>query len=200
LIYCGPERPRRLAGIGAGDYGRYDRYPIRPGAYDITGIGVIYAAYPDQGNANGLADSSQNTEPRGRQRIGFGRRGKQGPYPQVVRPVGFGLQGFICCTDGNPDDHISTCNPARKGAIHIPLPQMNSIGAAGQRDVHPVVDYERDGQVRSRLPERKGLIEKLPCPGILFTKLDHCHTAGSALANDLFERAASRQAPVGDQV
>src|SRR5208283_4758504 len=78
--------------------------------------------------------------------------------------------------------------------------QMNSIGAAGQGDVHPVVDYERDGQVRSRLPERKGLLEKLPCPGILFAKLDHGHTARGALANDLLKRAAARQDPVGDQV
>jgi len=111
---------------------------------DITGIGVGYAAYPDQGNANGLADSSQNTEPRGWQRIGFGLRGEQWPYPQVVRPISFGLQGFIGSTDGNPDDHIFAGNPARKSAMHILLPQMNSIGPAGQRDVHPVVDYERE--------------------------------------------------------
>src|SRR5208337_3791471 len=200
LIYRGPERPRRRAGVRTGNYGRYDRYPIRAGTDDITGIGVIYAAYPDQGNANGLADSSQNTEPRGWQRIGLGRRGKQGPYPQVVRPIGFGLKGFIGSTDGNPDDHIFAGNPARKGAMHIILSQMNSIGPAGQRDVHPVVDYERDGKVRSCFPERKGLLDKLPCPGILFTKLDHGDTARCALAIDLLKRAAAGQDPVGDQV
>jgi hypothetical protein len=72
LLYCGPERPRRRPWIRTGNYGRYDRYPIRAGTYDITGIGGSYATYSDQGNANGLADSSQNTEPRSRQRIGFG--------------------------------------------------------------------------------------------------------------------------------
>jgi hypothetical protein len=57
------------------------------------------------------------------------------------------LQGFFQRRDRNPDDLVIAKDSTRRSALHIGLAKMNAVGAAGQRNIDPVVYDEWDSKL-----------------------------------------------------
>lgn len=103
-------------------------------------------------------------------RLGGGLKNR--PHPEVIGPIGFGLERLFQRMRGTADQHARPHPFPDLPDRRILMPHMDAVGSNLEGDFHPVIDHEKGIFFAGARPERFCRMEELPIRAHLIPPLD----------------------------
>lgn len=124
---------------------------------------------------------------------------KNRPHPDVIGPIGFGLERLFQRMRGTADQQGRPYPLPDLPDRQILMPHMDAVGSNLERNLHPVIDHEKGIFFTGARPERFCRIEKLPIRAHLVPPLDDIGAA-SDCGPGRRDGVARNHRPVNDDV
>ena len=180
--------------------GRNDADAVRPGFPYRPGVLERDPTDANDGEGDACLDAPDPFETEHGQVHSFRRCPVNRGRADIIGALALGVPRFFRSVDGNPDEHALGQDLSDNDKGHVVLAEMNAGRAAGQSDVGPVVDDERDMilfEDRHRSPSK---LEEIREGEALSPQLDDGGAASNGRFDETYKIPALGIISVGHQV